>query len=474
MNFSKIKNIYLVGIKGVGMAMLAQFLQAKGYNIFGSDVAEVFPTDKTLKYAKIKFKSGFSLANFPEKIDLIIYSSAFSVENNIEMAYFKKNNYKMLVYAEALGHFFNQHIGVAVCGSHGKTTVTSWLGFVLQKGGTKPNVLTGSYVKQFKGSALIGSSKKFVIEADEYQNKLKYFNPQGVILNNIDFDHPDYFKDKKQYFKVFADFIKKIPAKGFLVSNAEDELAVLASQKNKGRNIFYCLSDVKLKENIKYKKIYQAKNLRTEKDLQVFDLYLANKNLGKFKISLPGRHNVLNSLAVIVGSLEMGLNIEKVRQNLVKFYGAARRFDVLGEYRGAVVIDDYAHHPSEVKASLQAVSQRYPGRNIITVFHPHTFSRTRALLDDFAKSFLLADNLHIVEIYSSAREAQDDKISSLDLIKKIEQYNQTKNKKQKLGYFANLEEVEKNLPKKIKAGDVVLLLGAGDIFRVAYNWLKIK
>jgi UDP-N-acetylmuramate--alanine ligase len=196
--------------------------------------------------------------------------------------------------------------------------------------------------------------------------------------------------------------------------------------------------------------------------------------LGKFKISLPGRHNVLNSLAVIAGSLEMGLNIEKVRQNLLKFYGAARRFDILGEYRGAVVIDDYAHHPAEVKASLQAVAQRYPGRNITVVFHPHTFSRTRALLDDFAKSFLLADDLHIVEIYSSAREAQDDKISSLDLIKKIEQYNQTKNKKQKLGYFADLEEVEKNLPKKIKAGDVVLLLGAGDIFRVAYNWLKIK
>lgn len=474
MKFNQYKNIYMVGIKGVGMAMLAQFLQAKGYQVYGSDVAEIFPTDKTLKYAKIKFKSGFSLSDFPKKIDLVIYSSAYSPENNIEMAYFKKNKYKTVVYAEALGHFFNHHIGVAVCGSHGKTTVTSWLGFVLQKSGAQPNVLTGSYVKQFKGSALIGSSKKFVIEADEYQNKLKYFNPFGVVLNNIDFDHPDYFKDKKQYFKVFANFVKRIPAKGFLVTNAEDELAVLVSQKNKGKNVFYCLDDVKLKGKIKYKKIYQAKNLRAEKNLQVFDLYLSGKSLGKFKISLPGRHNVLNSLAVIAGSLEMGLNIEKIRKNLGLFLGAARRFDVLGEYKGAVIIDDYAHHPSEVKASLQAVSQRYPERRIVAVFHPHTFSRTKALLDDFAKSFLLSDDLYIIEIYSSAREAQDDKISSLDLIKKIKQYNQKQNKKQLIEYLSDLDEAEKYLPQKIKKGDVVLLLGAGDVFRIGYKWLNIK
>lgn len=474
MDFSKIKNIYLVGIKGVGMAMLAQFLQAKDYNVFGSDVSEIFPTDKTLKYAKIKFKSGFSLNDFPKKIDLVIYSSAYYSENNIEMEYFKKNKYPSMVYAEALGYFFNQHLGIAVCGSHGKTTVSAWLGFVLQKSGAEPNVLTGSYVKQFKGSALIGSSKNFVIEADEYQNKLRYFNPYGVLLNNIDFDHPDYFKDKKQYFKVFSDFVKKIPSQGFLVTNAEDELAVLVSKKNKGKNIFYCLDNIKLKNDINHKKIYQAKNLRIEKGLQVFDLFLDSKSLGKFSISLPGRHNILNSLAVIAGALELKVEIEKVRKNLTLFLGAARRFDVLGEYNGAIIIDDYAHHPSEVKASLQAVSQKYPNSRIITVFHPHTFSRTKALMDDFAKSFLLSNDLYIIEIYSSAREPQDDKISSLDLIKKIQQYNQEQNIKQKVKYLKNLAEAQKYLPSKLKEGDVLVLLGAGDIFRIAYKWLNIK
>lgn len=321
MNLSKVKNIYLVGIKGVGMAMLAQFLQAKGYNIFGSDVAEIFPTDKTLKYSKIKFKSGFSLNNFPKKIDLVIHSSAYSVENNIEMKYFQENKYPTTVYAEALGHFFNQHLGIAVCGSHGKTTVSAWLGFVLHKSGAEPNVLTGSYVKQFKGSTLIGSSDKFIIEADEYQNKLKYFNPHGVLLNNIDFDHPDFFKDKNQYYKVFADFIKKIPAKGFLVLNCEDDLALLASRNNKGKNIFYSISDVNLKKDLKCAKLFRAKNIRVEKTFQVFDLFLNDENLGKFKIALPGRHNVLNALAVITGSLELGLGIEKIKKNLALFQG---------------------------------------------------------------------------------------------------------------------------------------------------------
>ena len=473
MNFSKIKNVYLIGIKGVGMAMLAQFLQAKSYNVFGSDVKETFPTDKTLKYAKIKFKSGFSLNNFPEKIDLVIHSSAFTPQNNIELKYFLDNKYPVLVYAEALGHFFNQHLGIAVCGSHGKTTVTSWLGFVMSHSGKKPNVLTGSYVKQFKGSALIGDSSNFIIEADEYQNKLRFFKPHGVVLNNIDFDHPDYFKTKQQYFQVFSDFVQKIPKNGFLITNAEDNLSVKVAQENKGVNIFYSISDLKLKSDIKVKKIYQAKNIRLIKGNQIFELWLNSKKIGDLKIVLPGRHNILNALAVSAGALELGVDFSQLKKNLVLFKGAARRFDVLGTYKGAVIIDDYAHHPSEVKASLQAVSQRYPDKRIITVFHPHTFSRTKALINDFATSFSMADKLYVIEIYSSARESASA-ISSLDLIKKIKAFNQAKKKRQEVKYFKDLDEAEKYLPNIISQSDVVLLLGAGDIFRVGYHWLKIK
>ncbi|MFA7601215.1 MAG: Mur ligase family protein, partial [Patescibacteria group bacterium] len=336
MILNKKDNIYMVGIKGVGMAMLAQFLVFKGFKVSGSDVEEEFQTNKTLANSKIKVKHGFSLKDFPEKIDLVIRSSAFEVNKNIELKFLNKKGVKIVTYAEAVGYLFNQYFGISVCGSHGKTTVTSWLGYALFKSDFSPNVLSGSYVRQFKGSSLLGKSKYFVLESDEYQNKLQYFNPQMVALNNIDFDHPDYFKDKKAYFKVFADFIKKIPSSGFLITNAEDEQCLKISKFNKGKNIFYSVNDIKNLEKLNYKYFYQAKEIKTENYGQSFILYKNNKSLGKFKIKLMGEHNISNALAVISSCLELRVDLEKIRKNLFLFTGASRRFDVLGVYRGSV------------------------------------------------------------------------------------------------------------------------------------------
>lgn len=473
MILNKKLKIYMVGIKGVGMAMLAQFLVFKGFNVSGSDVEEEFQTNKTLSNSKIKVKHGFSLSDFPEKIDLVIRSSAFSIDKNIELKYLHKKGIKIITYAEAVGYLFNQYFGVSVCGSHGKTTVTSWLGYVLFKSSISPNVLSGSYVRQFKGSALMGKSRYFVLESDEYQNKLQYFNPKGVILNNIDFDHPDYFKDKKAYFRVFADFLKKIPKTGFLITNTEDAQCIKVSKFNKGKNIFYSINDVKNLNKSKYKYFYQTKNIKTEKYGQSFILYQNSKNLGKFKIKLAGRHNVLNALAVIASSLELKVDLEKVRKNLFLFTGASRRFDVLGNYNGSVIIDDYAHHPTEVRACLQAVRQKYENKKLITIFHPHTVSRTKALFNDFVESFELCDCLYLMEIYTSARE-KAGKLSSLDLLQKIKQYNLKRNIKQELKYFKNFSDVEKDLRKIANKNSIILLLGAGDIFRVGYKLLNIS
>ena len=466
-------NIYMVGIKGVGMTMLAQFLVSKGYCVSGSDVKEEFQTDRTLFNAKIKVKQGFSLSNFPKKIDLVVRSSAFEIDKNIELKFLDKKGLKIISYAEALGSLFADYFGVSVCGSHGKTTVTSWLGHVLNKAGLKPNVLSGSYVRQFKGSSLSGDSKYFIVESDEYQNKLKYFNPKAVILNNIDFDHPDYFKDEKQYYKVFLDFIKKIPKEGFLVLNLEDKQSVKVGAKNHGRTIAYCIEEKNNKLKESYQKIYQAKNIKTETYGQSFSVYRNGKKFANFKIKLMGRHNILNSLAVISASLEMGVSLGGLRNNLYSFNGASRRFDVLGKYNGSVIIDDYAHHPSEIKACLDAVKQRYKNKKIITVFHPHTVSRTKVLLDDFAKSFVLSDSLFLLEIYTSARE-QGGGLSRVDLLNKVKQYNLEKNKKQELKYFKDMKLVEKELKKVAGADNVILLMGAGDVFRIAYSLLKIN
>ena len=458
----------MVGIKGVGMAMLAQFLRKSGVTVGGSDVADFFPTDKTLFNAKIKVGQGFAISNIPDKIDVVIYSSAFNFNDNIELKYLKKRKLSFLSYAEALGALFNDYFGISVCGSHGKTTVSSWLGYVAMKSKLSPSVLTGSYVRQFRGSSVAGRSKYLIVESDEYQNKLQYLNPQGVVLNNIDFDHPDYFKNKKEYYQVFLDFIKKIPRSGFLVLNADDRLALEASKANKGENIYYSLDD----SGNNIGKNYHVKNLQIGKKYQSFDLYDKNKKIDNFKIKLFGRHNVSNALAVISSGLELGIKKEDLKKSLFSFQGVARRFDVLGEYNGAVVIDDYAHHPREVSASLQAVKERYPDKRIVTFFHPHTFSRTKALMDDFAASFSESDDLYIIEIYSSAREKKDS-ISSVDLIEKIREHNIKINKKQKIVFLKDLTAAEKIVEKIATSNDVILLLGAGDIFRVGYNLLKL-
>ena len=195
-------------------------------------------------------------------------------------------------------------------------------------------------------------------------------------------------------------------------------------------------------------------------------------NFNIFKIYLPGRHNILNALAVISTALELGLGVEEIKGPLWSFKGPARRFDVLGTYQGALIIDDYAHHPQEIQASLQAIKERYPDKRIVCLFHPHTFSRTEAFLDDYARSITLSDVLYLFEIYVSAREKSE--LSSLDLIDKIRQYNETRGQEQELGYFKDLDQAEKELVKNITNNDLVLLLGAVDVFRVAYNWLDIK
>ena len=226
MDFGKIKNVYMIGIKGVGMTMLAQFLVAKGKNVSGSDVAEEFMTDKVLASVGVLVKKGFDEKNISNDVDLIIYSSAYNENSNIEVEKAIKGSIKTLTYAQVLGDIFNQMNGIAVCGSHGKTTVSAWLGYVLKMAGKEPNVLVGSRVGQFNGNTITGDSDYFVIEADEYQNKLQYYNPKVVLLNNIDHDHHDFFPTKESYLKVFSDFVEKIPKKGFLVANFYDESIV--------------------------------------------------------------------------------------------------------------------------------------------------------------------------------------------------------------------------------------------------------
>ena len=486
MDFSKTKKIYMIGVKGVGMTMLGQFLATNGAQVSGSDGPEKYMTDAVLKNCGISVIESFSADNIPKDADLIIYSTAYNANNNVEVAAALSGKIKTLAYAQALGEVFNQKYGIAVVGSHGKTTTTAWLGFIMKMAGLEPNAMVGAQVPQFDGCSLIGNSDYLVIEADEYQNKLENYQPKAVILNNIDYDHPDFFPTEEDYKNVFVEFIKKIPSKGFLVVNFDDPVIRKIAQVNcHGKVITYAINevadyvayDIKAHAGKQFFKVKFGVDDEDEDETRSYRFAGASlqddraNGLGDFSIQLGGRHNILNALAVIAASVELGVDLFKIRKYLEEFSGTARRMQILGEFNGAIIIDDYAHHPTEIKATVEAVRQKYENRNLIVVFHPHTFSRTKALFDDFAKSFSQVDELIIIDIYGSAREQQGG-VHSRDLAEAIKSNNQLSGVKQEVKYISTLAECEKYLREHIGRNDLAVLMGAGDIFRVGENLVK--
>jgi UDP-N-acetylmuramate--alanine ligase len=244
MDLSKIKKIYLIGIKGVGMTMLGQYLAGQGIEISGSDGPEKYMTDAVLEGCGIKVIENFDAKNIPHDADLIIYSTAYTPETNVEVSAALAGKVKTLTYAQALGEVFNQKYGIAVVGSHGKTTTTAWLGYVMKMSGLEPSVMVGARVPQFNGCSVVAKSDYLIIEADEYQNKLQYYKPKAVLLNNIDYDHPDFFPSRTDYENAYIEFIKKRPAKGFLVANFDDPIIRKIAQVNcRGKVITYAIDE---------------------------------------------------------------------------------------------------------------------------------------------------------------------------------------------------------------------------------------
>ncbi len=488
MNLNKIRKIYMIGIKGVGMTMLAQYLSENGIEIIGSDTEEKFMTDEVLGNVGINVIEKFDKNNIPHDANLIIYSRAYNSDNNIEVKIALAGKVKTMTYAQAIGKVFNQKHGIAVVGSHGKTTTTAWLGYVMEKSGLEPSVMVGAAVPQFNGTSLVGKSDYLVIEADEYQNKLKYFQPKAVLLNNVDYDHPDFFSTKDDYENVFIEFIKKIPAKGFLVANFDDLIIREAANANcRGKMITYAINkaadyvayDIKQEDGKQYFKVKlgvegslsegEVSHEGENRDSRLHEKHQEG-NLGNFCIQLSGKHNISNALAVIAACVELGIDLSKIRKYLAEFKGTARRMQILGRFRGATIIDDYAHHPTEIKTTLAGARQLYKDNKLIIVFHPHTFTRTKVLLNDFAKSFSQADEVIVLDIYGSAREKHGG-VHSRDLVNLIKHEN-TKTRKQKIYYIPTLDECEKYLRGNIKKGDTVILMGAGDVFRIGESLVK--
>ncbi len=471
-DLEEIRKVYLIGIKGVGMVGLAEILHSQNKEVIGSDVVEPFLTDQILKRLKLKVYQGFAEKNIKKEkeLDLVIYSTSYNFKNNEELRWAKENGKLVLSYPEVLGLLFKNKVGIAVCGSHGKTTVTAMLALLMRDAGLNPTALIGSRVIQINASVLVGSSEYMVIEADEYQNKLAYYNPHMVILTNLDFDHPDYFADMEAYKKVFKDFVRKIPATGTLVVWGESAATLEVAMEARCNIIVYGifkktppaglaggnkigLDGMKINEimlNDIREKFEEAGKKRVK-------FVLMPDNL---RLQIVGQHNILNATAAfsMAKALEISENISI--KSLNKFRGTARRLETIGKVKGALIIDDYAHHPEEVKATLEALQEKYFDKNIICVFHPHTFTRTKALLSEFSQSFEKADEVIVLDIYGSAREEQGG-VSSEELVDKMKMFQQN------VSHLATIEDAYENLKDRIGSNDVVVTMGAGNVCELA-------
>jgi len=450
--FNQAKRIYFIGLKGVGMTALAQLLKSRGVQVWGSDTEEQFFTDKVLAAAGIECEIGFSAKHLDRPIDLVIRSSAYS-DDQVEVKAAKEKKIPVLSYAEALGELAGEYKSVAVCGSHGKTTISAMLAHVLKQANLSPSAIVGSAVPQFGGNALVGSGELLVFEADEYQNKLQYFSPQSVILTSIDWDHPDFFPSADDYFATFVTFLKKIPTDGFVVACYDSDNVKEAVDKaglSPEQILTYGLTDGRL----------QMVRMWLDEGRWHFSATDGEEYLGEFWLKLVGSHNVANALAVIACARRLGVDLEAIRTGLASFEGTARRFENKGKLtNGITVVDDYAHHPGEIKATLKAARAFYPYKNIRCVFQPHTFSRTQALLLDFGKSFAETDEVIVLDTYTSAREKTGE-VTSAQLVEEIKK-NHTN-----VIYKPTISEAVNYLMETTNRNNLVLTMGAGDVWQV--------
>ncbi|TSC96322.1 MAG: UDP-N-acetylmuramate--alanine ligase [Parcubacteria group bacterium Athens1014_10] len=448
----KIKKIHFIGIGGIGVSAIAKMMDRQGKKITGSDAgnSEII---QDLKKGGIKIFLGHQEKNLADDIDLVVYSSAIP-RNNPERKKAKKLKIKQLSYVEILAEISKEKFTLAVSGTHGKSTTTALLGLFLEKAGFNPLVIVGSKLKAFKdGNLQFGKGKFFVIEACEYQENMLKLQPKAIILTNLEKDHLDYYKNLKHLVKSFQKYINKLPKDGLLILNSDDKNL----KKLK-------LPDCKIiKFGIENKADLKIVNRIVKEEKQIFNLIYKNKNLSRFELKVPGLFNLYNFLGACACALEFGVKPEAIKKSLSDFNGIWRRFEKVGEKNGAIFISDYAHHPTAVKKTIQAAKEFYPKRRIVAVFQPHLASRTKDLFKEFIEAFDLADIIILSEIYRPAGREENLKISSKDLIMKI------KKRGKKILYAADLKEIKKLISENIKKNDLVLIMGAGDIYK-----LKIK
>jgi len=454
-NFQHPIHIYFIGIGGISMSGLAEILLEEGFTVSGSDAKESSLTQLLISRGATVYY-GQKAKNITDDIDLIVYTSAIHPDNP-EYVAMQEKNIPSLTRAQLLGQIMkNYKLPVAVSGTHGKTTTTSMISEILLAADTDPTLSIGGILKTIGGNIRIGHSDYFVTEACEYTNSFLSFFPKIGIILNVEEDHLDFFKDIDDIRSSFHRFAALIPDDGALIINGDiPELSsitcglsckIITFGSSKGCD--YRPSEISY----------------DEKGCASFSVVRNGTDAGTFSLGVPGEHNVYNALAAIVLSDLFDIEHTVVRKALSEFHGTDRRFEYKGEVNGIVIIDDYAHHPTEITATLKAAAN-YPHKTLWCVFQPHTYTRTKAFMKDFARALSNADQIILADIYA-ARETDNLGISSQTLQQEICQLGKT------CYYFPSFDEIEKFILKSCAPGDLLITMGAGDVINIGENLLK--
>ena len=458
MDLKNYKHVHCVGIGGIGLSGIAEILLSRGYRVSGSDMKESAVTEM-LEQQGAQVFIGHNADNLGDT-DLLVYSAAVSMENP-ELAEARRRGIPVISRADALGAIMADYqISVAVSGTHGKTTTTSMVSLILEAANYSPTVLVGGIRNQFHGNVKVGKSEYFVTEACEYMDSFLSLRPWAEIILNIDSDHLDYFKDINHIAESFGKFADKVPENGLVVAFDSNPFVKAVTENLPCRVITFGFNEAS---------DYYAKGIKfSDEGMPSYDLYHKGEFLRRMELAVPGEHNVANSLAAAATCLALGVDLDIIEQTLESFTGTKRRFDIIGKTSdGVTVIDDYAHHPAEIKATL-AAAKNLAHKKTWCLFQPHTYTRTMALFDQFADAFEDADIIVLAEIYA-AREKNIYKISSKTLMNRIREHDPQKD----VYYFKNFEDIAHFVYDNAEEGDLILTMGAGDIYRVGEMILEM-
>jgi UDP-N-acetylmuramate--alanine ligase len=452
--FRKAERIHFVGIGGIGMSGIAEVLLNLGYAISGSDIVDS-ETTRRLARLGVRHVTGHR-AEHVEQADVVVVSSAVTADN-VEVVAAKSRKIPVIPRAEMLAELMRMKYGVAVAGSHGKTTTTSLIATVLAKGGLDPTLVIGGRLNNLGSNAKLGQGEFMVAEADESDGSFLKLNPMVAVVTTIDREHLDYYQNLDDIQAAFAQFLDKVPFYGFCIVCADEpNIRGILPQLTKKVFTYGLHGDVD----------YSAQDLRTQGFGSTFVAMRQGAVLGPVRLNIPGLHNIRNTLAAIATGVELDISFAHIQEALSEFSGIHRRFEVKGEARGITIVDDYGHHPTELDATLDTARLVWPDRRLVVIFQPHRYTRTQALWQEFCAPLLMADVVLLTEVYG-AGEPRIPGVSSTLIWQGLQQRGHPQ-----AIFVPHIEVLASEMLTHIREGDVVLTLGAGDVWKVGEQVLK--